>query len=94
MPDIAGPYRHSGIERYFDEREIVGVRDRAGDRHWRDEHPLTPNKCEDFLDCIFREPELLPPQDICILIENPCIEHKDHVAIDNKVKDAGRSTPG
>jgi len=91
MPGIAGHDGYLRVERDFNEREIAGIRDRARDREGRDEYALPLDKHEDFLDSIFRESELLPPQHIGILIEDPCVEHEDHAAIDNEVEDAGRS---
>lgn len=93
MPDIAGDDRYPGVERYFDEWKIAGIRDRTGDRRGRDEHTFPFDKRENLQYRIFREREFLSPKYVRILIEDPGVEHEDQVAVDDKVEDAGRSTP-
>ena len=78
------------MEGNLDEREITGIRDRAGNRQGGKKHAFPLDKSKDLIHALDRKCEFFPVQDFIVFIKNSCIEYHDNAAIDYQVQYRGR----
>lgn len=89
MPGIAGHDRHLCMEGNLDEREITGIRDRAGNRQGGNKHAFPLDECQDLIHALDRKCEFFPVQDSIVLVKDSSIEDNGDVSVDDKVEYRG-----
>lgn len=90
MPGIARHYRHLCVEGDLDEREIAGIRNRAGDRQRENKNAFPPDEREDFLHGSDRKCEFFAAEDGIVLVKDPRVEHNGNASVDDEVKNRSR----
>lgn len=86
MPGIAGHDGHLCMEGDLDEREITGIRARAGNRQRGNKNAFPLDECQDLIHALDRKCEFFPVQDCIILVKDSRIEDNGDTSVDDKIE--------